>query len=180
MTDCIKIVSIKFLRFLFKCIFGVFNVFYNFWYVNVIGRNNDNKLVYMGKSDAQYGSHHLYDYLYTVGNVEQSIKIVSNSKPEIDYKDINLSLKNTIVNCSLVSENNCIDITKYFREFVYHFDKVDDYSKMFYLFKHLESVLGKDVYMDMDIVVYLNDDNFKEYMYNIDDASKLHFCQVLI
>jgi hypothetical protein len=119
---------------------------------------------------------------------DQEIKIIKHSSSENDndlhFNHIidSLDKRNHIVHCSLVTQddNRMVDLTSVIREFVYHFDKDDEWSKMEHFFKYVSECYDLGEYhKDMYLVIYLNDETFTEIKHKVEEITTLQFKEVL-
>lgn len=123
---------------------------------------------------------------------EHKLKVIKNALCHhyadeiIDHIIDSLDLKNHIVHCSLITpDNKILDLTSVIREFVYHFDKDDEWSRMEHFLKYVTDCYGGDLEElgidtnDMYFVVYLNDETFTEIKYKVEDITKHQFKDVL-
>jgi hypothetical protein len=80
----------------------------------------------------------------------------------------NLNKCNKIVFCCLMDSNDgMLELTTIFREFVFHFDKDNDESRLGYFLEFVCHQFNIPVshISDMDFVVYMNDDTFTEHRF---------------
>lgn len=128
-----------------------------------------------------------------VDEKEHHLKVIKQALNEGDESDDelverileSLDTRNHIVHCSLVTpdESQMIDLTAMFREFVYHFDKDDDMSKMDHFFQYVNKSYNLDDelgdHKDLYFVIYLNDDKFTEVKYKVKEIIDHQFKEVL-
>ena len=140
--------------------------------------------------------HRLYHYTtYNVIKNNKNYKVVFSSEVRedierhiLDFKqngDVCLAAKNVIVNCHLTregtftDEDSCdlLDITEYVRYFCYYFDK----SEKFDIFlNYLEYEHGIDLSLYKDIILYMNDFDFTEKVYDIKTVKDTMFRDIFI
>jgi hypothetical protein len=80
--------------------------------------------------------------------------------------------KNSIVHCNLIDQNDgtMIDLTSILRECIYHFEK-EDVLRVNDFLKYVcyKNGIDKEILNEMFLVVYLNDDDFTEMKYKVED-----------
>lgn len=135
----------------------------------------------------------MYHYRGYVNHKEHELKIIRNNvrdSNEDTNEDIlaevmeSLDLRNHIVHCTLLTsdDSKMIDLTSVIREFVYHFNRDDNASKMEHFLQYINSLYDLDSRGDMDdlhLVVYLNDAKFTEIKYTVKEITDQHFKDVL-
>jgi hypothetical protein len=131
-----------------------------------------------------------------VNQKEHNLKVIKKAigESENDDDDVvisnilrTLDSKNHIVHCSIVSsdDSTMLDLTSVFREFVYHFDRDDEMSKMEHFFKYVTQYYELDNIEfgndddDLYFVIYLNDDSFTEVKYKVKEINNHQFREVL-
>lgn len=96
-----------------------------------------------------------------------------------------LDKRNHIVHCSLMGEDEhqMLDLTTLFREFVYHFDKDDDMSRLEHFFEYVKMNYDLDKFGqqadDLYFVVYMNDNNFTEVKSKVKEITAQQFRDLL-
>jgi hypothetical protein len=120
-------------------------------------------------------------YSGCVANKARILKIIKNSNDDcaqVPLKEIidKYELRNSIVHCCFIDKNEEIvmDLTNVMREFVYHFDRTDECSKLKYFFTSL-----KHDTTDLSIVVYKNDKDISTKTFPVCDVSEKHFSYIL-
>lgn len=134
--------------------------------------------------------HVLYHYItYNVIKNNKNYKVVFSSTCDkkvqehiLDFKlnnDICLAAKNLIVNCHLNLSSSgsggddlMFDITEYVRYFCYYFDK-DEKFDMF--LNYLEYKHNIDLSLYKEIILYMNDFDFSEKVYDIKESRDMMF-----
>ena len=134
--------------------------------------------------------HVLYHYItYNVIKNNKNFKIVFSSEVDeniqqhiLDFKlnsDICLSAKNLIVNCHLTKDlddvDDVFDITEYVRYFCYYFNKVERFD---IFLNYLEYKHDINLSLYKNIILYMNDLDFSEKVYDIKGAKNMSFSEV--
>lgn len=124
---------------------------------------------------------------------EHKLKVIKNALDLSNKSDVMESLESRnqygvdhIVHCTLTKsdETKMLDLTSMFREFVYHFDKDDDLSKIEHFVQYVSKVYDIEEVLDDDknnlyFVIYLNDKNFTEVKYKVRELTNQKFKDVL-
>lgn len=126
---------------------------------------------------------HYYGY---IDKKEHKFKVIKNAlevNNEVDDVTVldSLELRNHIVHCSLLTpdESKMLELTCVFREFVYHFDKDDDLSRIEHFIEYVSKCYELDEIWDWYFVIYLNDKQFTEVKYKVREITKCQFKEVL-
>jgi len=127
--------------------------------IHVLKANIDNKFYDLKVIHADTNTHMKFNEIYN--QIEQNMK-----------------LRHNILNCSFVNEetNYVLDVTEMFREYVYHFDKTDNQSKVSHFLLDIKEQY--DIDLDdpkLELVVYMNDDQITECRYPIYGVNCLFF-----
>jgi hypothetical protein len=133
--------------------------------------------------------HVLYRYItYNVIKNNKNYKVVFSSDVDeniqqhiLDFKlktDLCLGAKNLIVNCHLTKRGTSVtfDITEYVRYFCYYFDKDEKFD---IFLNYLEYKHDIDLSLYKDIVLYMNDFDFSEKVYDINAVKNMKFSDII-
>jgi hypothetical protein len=103
-------------------------------------------------------------------------------KKEI-YKHVkaNLDWRNKFLHCSIMDDNDyALDLTHTLREFVYHYDKNDEHSLLYYFFQFVKHKYNTSLESkNFDFVLYMNDNVFTERRYPLQDCLKKKYMDVI-
>jgi len=122
----------------------------------------------------------VYQYVFIVDGKSTYINTIGLDTDETTALDTTAletikDNRNMIVYCCLRSPSNefDIDVTDEFRKFAYYYKDEDEKCKFKYAIKHIFSnVLGED-YENYDVHIFVNDDDFTEKVYKIEDANEV-------
>jgi hypothetical protein len=128
----------------------------------------------------------LYKYKVTIDKKPHFINVVSDtklSKTDI-YDDIrsNFEQRTKFLHCSIMDEHDCaVDLTQSFREFVYHYDKTDERSLLYYFFKYVQykHKTSFELLHEYDFVFYMNDELFSEKRYSVKECLEKGYSEIL-
>lgn len=164
-------------------------------YVKIKNRNKKNNHLQFVTADQLSDDVVVCHYHGLVNEKEHNLKVIKNAIGETgDDDDVvignilqTLESKNNIVHCSIVGsdEDTMLDLTSVFREFVYHFERDDEMSKMEHFFKYVTQYYDLDNIKfgndddDLYFVIYLNDDTFTEVKYKVKEINNHQFREVL-
>ena len=178
-----------FRRFLFRKIF-----IYSFFIIkNILSlytyykkyKKDTNNILYI-RSCKTIDDYRVEEYEISVVDKNHKIIFVSKDGKSFD-KDISnfkrniltkLQNKMMIVHCSITNENGdiIIDITNVFRFFCYYFDTD---MEIRILFRYIQSMYSMLNIYDNNLTIYLNDNEFTELVYKIQESEYMTFSKIL-
>lgn len=132
------------------------------------------------------------DYRLHVNNKLYNVSVVTDDIKDNKYKcmktlkksiDDNISKRNMILHCSFLDSESekTIDLTETFRQFFLHFDENNKECEMehFFLYVVRTHQLDKRIIDDMSLYLILNDSQFSEKYYNVQDIYSFHFYDIV-
>jgi hypothetical protein len=127
---------------------------------------------------------HLHRYKTVINKKPHYISVVNldNKKKIFESVKTNFDLRTKFLHCSIMDEHDCaVDLTQSLREFVYHYDKDDHHSKLYYFFRYVQHKCKTsfELLHEYDFVLYMNDDSFTEKRYSVRECLDKRFMDVI-
>lgn len=123
-----------------------------------------------------------YKHLYVMSD---NIRNIPSTRSIVDSVKRNIDKRNNILHCGLVNSKGdlVVDMTTFFRNCVYHFDKTDKWSRVYNLLLYIEEKYGIPIKTtegsDLILSVYMNDSEFTEHKYTISELQSTYFSDIL-
>lgn len=177
--------------FLLACVIGGMNLYFLIreHYNNKFQRGNILKHIgSIGVSDTKYAN---VVHLRMGDKLYRNLVIVSDNKfnktgSNVNLGDItdsvieNYNSRNNILHCGLLNECDdfIIDLTGDFRNCVYHFNKRDERSKLYYFIEYICKKYNQELNNGWKISVVQNDDHFTERTYRLDEFVDMYYVDI--